>query len=108
MKNVFVVVVTILVITFISKMADATNIRGYIETNTKTGITYPYAGAKVDLYALRNGVWIVLASTYTDNKGIYYMYNITPGTYSLQVNGKFNYNITVDPAEFQDLPFITL
>ena len=68
----------------------------------------PLANIKVEL--LQNTKKI--SSTYTNGKGVYYLYNINPGSYKLHFKGKtFDINVqTIDKSRqrFQEIEKIIL
>ncbi len=84
--------------------AVVTDIRGEIVRFDEYYKKYePLANIKVEL--LQNSKTI--SSTYTNSKGVYYLYRIVPGSYTLHFKGKtFNINVqTIDKSrqDFQKI-----
>jgi len=87
--------------------AFATDIRGRVDAihQYSPQSPFPASGVKVDLYVY-DGVldtWQIIASNYTGVDGMYYMRNIRPGNYYLQVQNSRNYHITIHNQPFQDI-----
>jgi len=89
--------------------AVGTNIHGEIVRFDAYYKKYePLANIKVEL--IQNTKKI--SSTYTNGKGVYYLYNIVPGSYALHFKGKtFDINVrTIDSSrqKFQEIEKIIL
>jgi len=90
-------------------IVSATNLRGRIEGfNQYYKSTYPLAGVTVDLYFQGPGGWQQIGRYITGSDGMYYFQNLYQGYYSLQINGRQNYPITVLNVPYQDLPPIMI
>jgi len=87
-----------------AQTVEATDLRGRINGQSmySSGV-FPVTEARVDLFALVNGMWRVVYTAFTGPDGMYYMRNIQPGKYYIQVNGSRNYPLTVYPGEYQDI-----
>ena len=107
MKRIFLSLFVIPIMICSMQPVSATDLRGWVSSPAQNA-PISIAGAKVDLYANVQGKWVLLTTAYTDNSGLYYFYKIAPGQYTIQVNGKYNYSVSVDDQPFQDLPYITL
>lgn len=87
----------------------AANLRGKIEgSNQHYTATYPLTGAKVVLYSKKSGKWKPTRKYITGSDGMYYFKNVPTGQYSIQVNGRQNYPISVSDKPEQDLPPIVI
>ncbi len=89
--------------------AQNTDIRGQVVSYNTYYKNYPPA-SNMRVNLSQNNRFI--NSTYTDAGGIYYFYNITPGSYILQINNRV-YNINVHHInkrnqQFQDISRILL
>ena len=106
-------VLTILTFSILAITIDAfaTDIRGRVDAEHEySNGPFPASGVKVDLYVY-DGVyntWRIMVSNYTGVDGMYYMRNIRPGKYYLQVQNSSNYHITVYNQPYQDIPPILL
>lgn len=90
-------------------ISNATNLRGRIDgQNQFTGIPYPIGGTVADLYIQGAAGWQLVARYITGSDGMYYLQNILPGNYVLQINGRQNYTIRVFDQPYQDLPPIVI
>ena len=90
-------------------ISDATNIRGRIDgANQYYRAAYPLGGVAVDLYMQSPQGWRPAGRYITGSDGMYYFQNIFPGNYSIQINGRQNYPLTVFNQPYQDLPPIFL
>jgi hypothetical protein len=115
LKLVSVITVLFLLVGWFSASAQVrTNVRGVVMVNN-AGARVPVASIKVDLYSYNPGAakWVIVATTYTDGYGFYYFKSVAVGYYSIQVNGKKNFEIQVipiDPTKFvyQDLAVFIL
>ncbi|VAW66380.1 hypothetical protein MNBD_GAMMA11-2452 [hydrothermal vent metagenome] len=88
---------------------NATNLRGKIEGNNQHYTTpYPLAGAKVVLYFKKAEKWEATEKYTTGPDGMYYFKNIPAGQYSIQVNGRQNYPVSVSGKPEQDLAPIVI
>lgn len=86
-------------------ISDATNIRGRIEgANQYSRAPYPLGGVAVDLYMQSPRGWQPAGRYITGSDGMYYFQNIFSGNYSIQINGRQNYPLTVFNQPYQDLP----
>lgn len=86
--------------------AQTTDIKGEIVRFDSYYKSYePMANIKVDLLKEQKQV----GSTYTNSKGIYYLYKLMPGAYVLHFKGK-SFPIDVKPAtgQFQEMEKIIL
>ena len=91
--------------------AFAADIRGRVDAiHPYSSSPFPASGVKVDLYEHDgvNNTWQIRFSNYTGVDGMYYMRNIRPGKYYLQVQNSSNYHITVYNQPYQDIPPILL
>jgi hypothetical protein len=83
-----------------------TDVRGRVEgTNHFTSSPFPVSQASVQLRD-RNGQ--VVGNYQTGGDGFYYFRGIRPGSYSLRVNDRTNYAVTIGANRFQDLPPVRL
>jgi hypothetical protein len=76
---------TLLVLTMTLRVAprvDAAGIRGRLERIAPNGSRYPAQGIAVTVYNQELGR---TSPSYTDNNGMYYLNNIPPGGYFLEV-----------------------
>ena len=88
--------------------AEATDLRGRVDgRNRYSPYPFPINGARVDLYVWAGGGWQLLYNAFTGPDGMYYMRNIYPGNYTLNVNG-VNYPLSVYPIPYQDIPPIII
>ncbi len=88
---------------------NAVDIRGRINgLNQYSPTPYPLGGMTIDLYWDNYGRWVYIARYITGPDGMYYFRNIQPGYYSLQINGRTNYSITISNIYNQDLPPIVI
>ena len=90
--------------------SPGTNLRGKVLTVNVYNQSFPLKYANIDLYFFQHQsqTWHLVTSTVTDAYGFYYLKNISPGNYVVQVNKRKNYNINVvymDPYSnyYQDL-----
>ncbi len=89
--------------------AHATDLRGRVDgMHPYAGQPFPMNGVRVDLWLMTPMGWQQVFTTFTGGDGMYYLQNIVPGQYTLQVNGLMNYPIVVQPVHYQDLPPILL
>jgi len=91
--------------------AFAADIRGRVDAiHPYSSSPFPASGVKVDLYEHDgvNNTWQIRFSNYTGVDGMYYMRNIRPGNYFLQVQNSRNYPITIYNEPYQDIPPILL
>ena len=112
--SLIITVVFLLVSWFSARAQVRTNVRGVVTVNN-AGAHVPVASIKVDLYSYNPGAakWVIIATTYTDGYGFYYFKSVAIGYYSIQVNGKKNFEIQVIPIDatkfvYQDLPVFVL
>ena len=95
--------------------AQNTDLRGQVVAyNPYARNVTPVSNIRVDLYKYNNYSrrWDRVYTTYTDPYGMYYMYNIPPDKYYLQVN-RVNYPLPVGSVDrrryrYQDVPRIQL
>jgi len=88
--------------------ADATDLRGKVDgRNRYSPYPFPINGVRVDLYVWTGGGWQAIYNAFTGPDGMYYMRNIRPGNYVLNVNGQ-NYPLSVSPNPYQDIPPIVI
>jgi len=85
-------------------------VRGKIDRQTKSGVV-PASYIRVTMY--REDTKEKMSEAYTGNDGIYYIRNVTPGTYILQVwlsTDKLykSYRITVEATEYTDIQTISI
>lgn len=91
-----------------------TNLRGKVVGVMSNGrqVAMPYQ--RVALYRpIAGGKLQLVKATYTDRSGMFYLYSIAPGVYTVDVkNGAFKHTLTVKPPvpnkRFQDLPIVKL
>ena len=62
--------------------AEAANIRGKLERATPNGQIYSANGIAVTLLSASN---VRSNRVYSDKSGLYYLYNIPPGNYTLEI-----------------------
>ncbi|MCK5516460.1 MAG: hypothetical protein KAI39_06260 [Desulfobulbaceae bacterium] len=90
-------------------IGNATNLRGRIDGfNQNYNSSYPLVGVAVELYFQGLTGWQSVGRYITGADGMYYFRNIIPGYYSIQINGRQNYPVTVLKAPHQDLPPIMI
>ncbi len=100
---------TLILFLCLPAVADATNLRGKIEGNNQHYTApYPLPGAKVVLHLKKTGKWHATGKYITGADGMYYFKNIPAGQYSIQVNGRQNYPVTVSGKPEQDLAPIVM
>ena len=101
----FALVLMVLGLLLQSDALAASTVRGKLVRRTPYG-TYPASGISVSVYALNSNMGRSRRS-YTDASGFYYLYNIPPGRYKLEVwvaNPPWNYDIVVDGSQqFTDI-----
>ena len=87
-----------------SAAASATELRGLLNSiNPYNGYTFPRGGAQVVLLFWNGYAWTPFQVTASGPDGMYYLHNINPGEYYLQVNG-VSYPLAVYPQPYQDIP----
>ena len=106
-------VLTLLTFSILTTTIDAFagDIRGRVDAkHPYSKDPFPASGVKVDLFEYNKvyGTWQIRSSNYTGVDGIYYMRNIKPGKYYLQVQYSRNYPITIYDVPNQDIPPILL
>lgn len=105
-KSLIIAIFTILLL-ILPPQAEATDLRGRIDgQHAYSPYSFPVSGVKVDLY-LWIGRWETIYTTFSGSDGLYYMQNIRPGNYYLQVNG-INYPLSVLNVPYQDIPPILI
>jgi hypothetical protein len=82
----------------------ATDIRGQVIAQYATGYRAPLYGARVDLYLWNGSQWVLLYTWITGGDGMYYMKDLLPGNYYIQINYQWNYQIQVFQQPYQDIP----
>ena len=101
-------VILILVI-YSPQEALATDIRGRIDgQHAYSPYPFPVSGARIDLLRWTGGNWVPLYTTFSGPDGMYYIRNIPPGAFYLQVNGMNHYSVTVFDMPLQDIPAILI
>jgi hypothetical protein len=89
--------------------ASATDLRGRIDgVNAYSPNPFPVRGAKVDLWYWNGAAWSLVYTYFTGFDGMYYIRNVIPGQYNIQINGMSYYPLTVYAAPLQDIPPISL
>lgn len=93
-----------------SAQVKQSTVRGRIDRQTTTGVV-PAAYIRVTMY--REDTKEKLPETYTGSNGIYYIRNVTPGTYILQVwlsadRLYKSYRITVGGEPYTDIQTISI
>ena len=109
--SIFVLIIFTLSILTTTIDAFATDIRGRVDAQHQySGGPFTASGVRVDLYAYDGSLhtWRIIYTSYTGVDGMYYMRNIRPGDYYLQVQYSSNYNIRVNNQPYQDIPPILL
>ena len=97
--------ITLFILTalIIATPANSTELRGkIIGSHSYSTRAFSTKGIKVELYAFK-GQWVKVDETYSDREGFYYMSNIPPGNYYLQINGNTNVRLTVQNIQYQDI-----
>jgi hypothetical protein len=83
--------------------AGATDVRGRADSENPYMST-PYPIARAHVYLLRSsGQWKIVASTITDEGGMYHFLNVIPGHYVVQVRGH-NFPVDIGESTFQEIP----
>lgn len=92
---------------------DGEDIRGKVVIYENSNVNFsPLQFASIVLWQKSpQNKWTVIKETTTNSYGLYFLNNITPGTYYIQVNGMKNYliNVLLDdkPAgTWQDIPLL--
>lgn len=89
--------------------ASATDLRGRIDgINQYNRSTYPLSRIRVELYVQTANGWMMVSGFVTGYDGMYYFSNVPPGNYTIQVNRRQNYPVSVYNQMYQDIPPITL
>ena len=102
-------IIVLFLVLFTSTQAAATDIRGRIDGQHSYSFNrFPVNGARIDLYYWAGRNWVLAGTAFSAPDGMYYMKNIPPGNYNLQVNGILNFSITVHNMRFQDIPPILI
>lgn len=90
---------------FVPFLSFATNVRGQVVgTNPFSSSPYPLPGMSVDLYSSGPTGWQMIYRFITGTDGMYYLQNILPGNYVIQINGRMNYPLAVINQPYQDVP----
>ncbi len=87
---------------------STTNIRGLVVAyNSYAGKYVALPGVRVDLYDFDAATqqWRLLVTAYTDVNGYYFISNLIPKAYTLQINKKSNFEIIVQKPEDPQRPF---
>jgi hypothetical protein len=99
----------ILTLLLLAVPASATDLRGMIQGNHPySSQSFPVKGATVKLYQQSGRAWRLVDATVSGPDGMYYMRNIAPGRYWLQINGRQNYQVSVGTARSQNIPPIRI
>ena len=77
----FAIVISVIALFICASQAEAVNIRGRLDRGMNAGV-YPAVGIPVTVSSPRTGRSY---AAYTDKYGFYYLYNIPPGNYNLEV-----------------------
>ncbi len=90
-----------------------TDIRGrVIARNPHTGTEVAVPHTRIDLYLKNGDAWEHVKTTHTNAKGYYYLLELVPQTYVIQINREINYEIKVKPKvpdrQFQNIAPIKL
>jgi hypothetical protein len=90
MKNVRIIVISLLLLGAWVNRAGATNLRGRIvHYDPYSRNLYPMPNIRVDLYVF-NGGWVDIGYAFSGPDGMYYFNNVAPGAnFLIQVNGVF-------------------
>jgi hypothetical protein len=92
------------VLSLVSLQSIATDLRGRVDgMHSYAQRPFPLSGARVDLYLSTQRGQVLIRSAYTGGDGIYYMWGINPGLYTLQVNGRSLYPLRVNAQPRQDI-----
>lgn len=100
-------VVALLLVTFVilSSQAFATSVRGQVVgRNPFAPYPYPLPGVSVEIYMTGQFGWQLIYRFITGPDGMYYIPNIAPGSYTIQINGRLNYPLFVGNQPSQDVP----
>jgi len=96
-------------ILLISTQVSATDIRGRIDgQHAYSSSRFPVRSARISFYYWTGKKWVSAGKAFTGPDGMYYMKNLRPGNYTLQVNDKQNFSITIRNSRFQDIPSILI
>jgi hypothetical protein len=103
------VVAALLPALVLAAVVEASTVRGRLDRQNQYG-RYPAAGVPVSVYRPDLGQ---SAMSWTGEDGMYYLYNIPPGNYVLQIwvypnNPPVTYNITVFNQPYTDIPPILI
>lgn len=86
-----------------------TTVRGRLIRIARDGRQYPAPGIMVRLYSPQMGP---SAPSYSDNTGMYYLMNVPPGLYTLEVwlnrEDVRRYNVVARPQQYSDVPPIAV
>ena len=102
----FFFALTLIIGWFLPEKAIATDLRGRVDGQhaySRSG-GFPLRDARIDLFEWRGNKWVSVQRTYTGGDGMFYLRNIRPGSYYLQINGWLNVSVNVQPVQMQDLP----
>jgi len=107
-RQIIGIIIAILInVTLPISTAVAGDLRGGIYgSNRFNPQPVPVFGARVDLVVPQTRR--VVYTAFTGPDGMYYMRNIRPGDYQLQVNQAMTFPLVVDSASFQDIPPIRI
>jgi len=111
MKRKIIIMTNIIFFLLIPSIVSAggVDVRGRINgMNPYSHAPYPLGGITVDLYFMSNYGWQYISKYITGPDGMYYFKNISPGYYTIQINGRQNYSIRILDRRYQDLPPIII
>lgn len=106
----YATIFTVFVLLLNISPVHATDLRGKIEgRNAYTPQSFPVGGAKVDIWQWNGKSWNLAFTYVTGYDGMYYIQNMMPGSYNIQINGtSYFYPLVVYPIPRQDIPPIFL
>ena len=99
----------ITVLVTLPTQSNAGSVRGQVVgRNPYSPASYPLPGASVDIYAMGPNGWQLVYRFITGPDGMYYIPNLLPGNYTIQVNGRMNFPLFVGNVPSQDVPPILI
>lgn len=97
----------LLALVMFASAVDAQTVRGRIDRSTSYGV-YPAIQVPVTLFSMQRGR---SAPAYTSREGFYYLYNVPPGQYVLEIwayNRPVTIPVSVYNQPFNDIPPVTI
>lgn len=101
--------IMLLALCVVAAQASASTVRGQLFRVTPQGQRFPATGIPVNVVAVSNPALGASGLSYSDGQGMYYLFNIPPGAYMLQVwlypnTPPWAFKVTVYNQPFTDIP----